>query len=91
MIAEIMIPIEALHGKMEKNAEYYFRTLHGKQIIQRCPKKKRTKTAAEQQNQAAFAERANIVGQLLSRVTKKAKKTRKELWEEVMRGEKNTD
>ena len=38
MIAELIVPIERLHGKV-RNGGYYFRMYKGKQIIQQCPSK----------------------------------------------------
>ena len=38
MIAEMIVPIECLRGKV-KNGGYYFRMYKGKQIVQSCPRK----------------------------------------------------
>ena len=38
MIAELIVPIERLSGKV-RNGGYYFRMYKGKQIIQQCPSK----------------------------------------------------
>ena len=57
MIAELIIPIETLRGKLRKDG-YYFRMYKGKQIVQRCPNRKgHVKTEAEQANQERFVER----------------------------------
>ncbi len=57
MIAELIIPIEWLKGKLRKDG-YYFRLYKGKQIVQRCPNRsKHVKTEAEKANQKRFAER----------------------------------
>ena len=57
MIAELIIPIETLRGKLRKDG-YYFRMYKGKQIVQRCPNRNgHVKTEAEQANQERFAER----------------------------------
>lgn len=37
MKAELIIPIESLHGKLRQDG-YYFRLYKGKQIVQRCPR-----------------------------------------------------
>ena len=54
MIAEVIIPIDTLRGQLRKDG-YYFRMYKGKQIVQRCPnRKKHVKTANEQANQERF-------------------------------------
>lgn len=56
MKAELIIPIEWLKGKLQKDG-YYFRLYKGKQIVQRCPdRSQHTKTPAEEANQKRFAE-----------------------------------
>lgn len=55
MKAELIIPIDALRGKLENNG-YYFRMYKGVQIVQRCPdRSKHVKTEAEAVNQKRFA------------------------------------
>lgn len=55
MKAELIIPIDALRGKLENNG-YYFRMYKGVQIVQRCPdRSKHIKTEAEAANQKRFA------------------------------------
>ena len=55
MKAELIIPIDALRGKLENNG-YYFRMYKGVQIVQRCPdRSKHVKTKAEAANQKRFA------------------------------------
>lgn len=55
MKAELIIPIDALRGKLENNG-YYFRVYKGVQIVQRCPdRSKHVKTEAEAANQKRFA------------------------------------
>lgn len=55
MKAELIIPIDALRGKLENNG-YYFRMYKGKQIVQRCPdRSKHVKTEEEAVNQKRFA------------------------------------
>ena len=55
MKAELIIPIDALRGKLENNG-YYFRMYKGVQIVQRCPdRSKHVKTEAEAANQKRFA------------------------------------
>lgn len=57
MKAELIIPIDALRGKLREDG-YYFRMYKGIQIIQRCPdRSKHRKTAAEAANQKRFAAR----------------------------------
>lgn len=56
MIAELIIPIETLKGKLRKDG-YYFRVYKRKQIVQRCPdRSKHVKTPAEAANQQQFAQ-----------------------------------
>ena len=57
MIAELIIPIETLKGRLRKDG-YYFRLYKGKQIVQRCPNRVgHVKTEAEAANQRRFVER----------------------------------
>ena len=57
MIAELIIPIETLKGRLRKDG-YYFRLYKGKQIVQRCPNREgHVKTEAEAANQRWFVER----------------------------------
>ena len=37
MKAELIIPIAALHGKLNGKAKFYFKTVNGKTFVQRCP------------------------------------------------------
>ena len=74
MKAELIIPIDALRGKLREDG-YYFRMYKGVQIVQRCPdRSKHKKTIAELENQERFAKRAQVVNQMLkagSRVSRK--------------------
>ena len=54
MKAELIIPIDALRGKLREDG-YYFRMYKGVQIVQRCPDRSKRKTAAEEANQRRFA------------------------------------
>lgn len=57
MKAELIIPIDALRGKLREDG-YYFRMYKGVQIVQRCPdRSKHKKTEAEAANQKRFAAR----------------------------------
>lgn len=57
MIVELILPIEALRGKLRQDG-YYFRLYKGEQIVQRCPdRSKHKKTEAEAANQRRFAAR----------------------------------
>ena len=57
MKAELIIPIDALRGKLREDG-YYFRMYKGVQIVQRCPNRsKHKKTIAEGANQKRFAQR----------------------------------
>ena len=57
MIVELILPIEALRGKLRQDG-YYFRLYKGEQIVQRCPdRSKHKKTEAEAANQRQFAAR----------------------------------
>lgn len=55
MKAELIIPIDALRGKLREDG-YYFRMYKGVQIVQRCPNRSgHIKTEAEKANQRRFA------------------------------------
>ena len=55
MKAELIVPIEWLKGKLQRDG-YYFRLYMGEQIVQRCPdRSKHVKTEAERANQDRFA------------------------------------
>ena len=57
MIVELIIPIEALRGRLRQDG-FYFRKYKGRQLVQRCPNRKgHVKTPAEARNQERFAER----------------------------------
>ena len=57
MKVELIVPIEWLKGKLQKDG-YYFRLYKGEQIVQRCPdRSKHVKTEAEAANQRRFATR----------------------------------
>ena len=57
MKAELIIPIDALRGKLREDG-YYFRMYKGTQIVQHCPNRSNhRKTAAEAANQRRFAAR----------------------------------
>jgi hypothetical protein len=56
MKAELIIPIDALRGKLQQDG-YYFRMYKGKQIVQRCPNRSgHKKTVDEAANQRRFAQ-----------------------------------
>ena len=76
-----ILPIDALHGKLDGKSNYYFRSIHGKQFAQRCPVKKRPKTATEEAKESLFGERARKVAKMLR---DGLKLTRKEMWKIVM-------
>ena len=55
MKAELILPIDSLRGKLQKDG-YYFRLYKGMQIVQRCPDRSRhVKTEKEKANQQRFA------------------------------------
>jgi hypothetical protein len=82
MKVEPIIPIDALHGKLYGKSDYYFRSIHGKQFAQRCPVKKRPKTATEEAKENLFGDRARKVATMLR---DGLKLTRKEMWKIVMK------
>ena len=56
MKVELIIPIEALRGKLRKDG-YYFRKYRGQQIVQKCPDREgHVKTVGEVENQKRFIE-----------------------------------
>ena len=54
MKAELIIPIDKLHGKLSQDG-YYFRMYKGVQIVQRCPTKW-TDTPARKAARELFAQ-----------------------------------
>ncbi len=55
MKVELMIPIESLRGKLQRDG-YYFRKYREQQIAQKCPNREgHVKTEAEEANQRRFA------------------------------------
>ena len=55
MKVELIIPIEGLQGKLQRDG-YYFRKYRGQQIVQKCPNRAgHVKTEAEAANQRRFA------------------------------------
>lgn len=77
MKIELIIPIEALHGKLSQHSNYYFRTINGRQFVQRCPKRKKQRSAAQIRSNQIFASRARIVAQMQN---EGVKLTPKQLW-----------
>lgn len=77
MRATLILPIEALHGKLESNSKYYFRTINGKQYAQRCPVRDKPPSLAQASSRAIFASRAKQVAQLQK---DGSKLSQKELW-----------
>ena len=84
MKVKTILPIDALHGKLDGRSEYYFRSIHGKQFAQRCPVKKRPATETEQAKQSLFGKRAKKVAKMM---VDGVSGSRKELWEQVMNEE----
>ena len=78
MKIELIIPIEALHGKLSQHSNYYFRTINGRQFVQRCPKRNKQRSAAQIRSNQIFASRARIVAQMQN---EGVKLTKKQLWE----------
>ena len=81
MKVKTILPIDALHGKLDGRSEYYFRSIHGKQFAQRCPVKKRADTDAEKAKQSLFGKRAKMVSKMMM---EGVHGSRKELWALVM-------
>lgn len=77
MKAKPILPIDALHGKLDGKSTYYFRTINGKQYAQRCPKRDKPPTDSQLSSRATFAERSRIVAQMQK---DGSKLTVKELW-----------
>lgn len=81
MRANLILPIDALHGKLEGKSTYYFRTINGKQYAQRCPKRDKPPTHSQLSSRAAFAKRSRIVAQMQKNGSKLSLK---ELWKSIM-------
>lgn len=58
MKARMMIPIESVQGTIARG--YYARVVYGKQVIQRCPVRKKKPTAKQLAARKWFAE--NLAG-----------------------------
>jgi hypothetical protein len=81
MMIKPILPIDALHGKLDAKSKYYFRTIHGKQYAQRCPKRDKPPTDSQLSSRATFAERSRIVAQMQKDGSKLSVK---ELWKSIM-------
>ena len=82
MKAELIIPIEVLRGKLNKDG-YYFRMYRGQQLVQRCPNRTyHERTFAEIANQKRFS---IIASEVNKRIGAGAQKSRKKLWKEVVK------
>ena len=81
MRAKLILPIEALHGKLDGKSKYYFRTINGKQYAQHCPVRDKPPSLAQASSRATFAIRAKQVAQLQKSGSKLSVK---ELWKSIM-------
>lgn len=78
MKVELVSPIAQLHGKINGNSPFYFKTVNGKTYVQRCPDRStKPPTPAQTAAKKRFAAIANRVAQMLAQGSKK---TRKQLW-----------
>lgn len=66
MKTELIIPIDALHGKLNGKDNYYFRLLNGQVIVQHCPRRRKKATPAQKQARQLFTKRAAFVAQNLT-------------------------
>lgn len=77
MRVELILPITTLHGKLNRQAGYYFRTLNGRTFVQRCP----ARTAKPSANQVAARRRFATIAQLVAQMRRNgSKKDSKQLW-----------
>lgn len=81
MRAKLILPIDALHGKLDGRSKYYFRTINGKQYAQRCPVRDKPPTDSQLSSRATFAERSRLVAQMQKDGSKLSVK---ELWKQVI-------
>ena len=82
MKAELIIPIEVLRGKLNKDG-YYFRKYRGQQLVQRCPNRTyHERTFAEIANQKRFS---MIAAEVAKRLKEGATVSRKKLWKQVVK------
>jgi hypothetical protein len=82
MKAELIIPIDVLRGKLNKDG-YYFRMYHGQQVVQRCPNRTyHERTFAEIANQKRFS---IIAAEVNKRIGAGTQKNRKQLWKQVVK------
>ena len=78
MKVQLILPVTALHGKMNGNARYYFKTVNGKTFIQRCPNRStKPVTSAQIEARKRFSAIAAEVSRMLDAGSKKS---RKQLW-----------
>ena len=78
MKVQLILPIAALHGKLNSEAKFYFKTVNGKTFVQRCPDRR---TQPPTQNQAVARQRFTAIAQEVSRMIESgSKKSRKQLW-----------
>jgi hypothetical protein len=55
MKAKLIFPLASMHGTIGR--DYYIRMVNGKQVIQRCPRRRGPATAAQIAARKAFAEK----------------------------------
>ena len=78
MKVNLILPIAALHGKLNGAAKFYFKTVNGKTFIQRCPQRSSLPlTASQKAARERFSAIANHVRQLQA---DGSKLTKKQLW-----------
>ena len=63
MRVDLILPLEALHGKLTSDARYYFRTVNGRQYVQRCPRRTQHQSASQKASRDTFIARSRLVAQ----------------------------
>ena len=78
MRVELILPVAKLHGKLNSNAPYYFKTVNGKTYVQRCPVRKAKPTTSQIHARSRFAKIARTVAQMQ---LEGARLSKKQLWQ----------
>ena len=78
MKVELILPIARLHGKLNSKAPYYFKTIHGKTYVQRCP----VRTAPPTPKQIAARRRFSAIAQYVAKMQAEGSTlSKKQLWD----------
>ena len=80
MQVDLILPIAQLHGKLNSNANYYFKTVNGKTFVQRCP----VRTAKPSEQQILARSRFSKIARTVARMQLEGSSlSKKQLWQLV--------